>query len=300
MYIDRLTKLARKNPVIKTILHPANIVRNHLIKKKENLQKKVILNLGDLLYNEPIIKVKEFNGIFAIDIRSDLFSRLALYKSYESKLALYCQKYLNKDRDIIDVGANIGFFTVFFAKQLNNKTVLSIEPTKNALKRLRYNIKLNHVTENVDLFEGVVSNQNGAVDVKTISGKEEYSSIGKMKHPSISKESYTIENVQSITLDELVGKKKLDPGFLKVDVEGMEHLVFQGAQEILKEKRPIILSELTNFLLKENGSSSKEVISSIRKQEYDVFDPIDPSISPGKRVFGNILCFPKELNIKMK
>ncbi|MCP3873084.1 MAG: FkbM family methyltransferase [Desulfobacteraceae bacterium] len=300
MNIDRLKKLARKYPAIKTILYPANIVRQQLIKRKVNLQKEVVSNLGELLYNDPIIKIKEFNGIFAMDIRSDLFLRLVLFKSYEPTLVMHCQKYFDRNRDVIDVGANIGFFTVMFAKQLNNKTVLSIEPTKNALKRLRYNLELNHVIEDVVIFEGVASNQNGTVEIKTIKGREEYSSMGKMKHPSISKDSYTIENVKSITLDELVEQKLLDPGFLKVDAEGMEHLVFKGAQKILKEKRPIILSELTNSLLKENGSSSREVINSIQKHEYDIFDPIDPSIPPGKIDFGDILCFPKEMNIRMK
>ena len=303
MNIDWLKTLAKKYPIINAVLYPLIIVRRPFLKrdsflqKKRSLQKETIHDFGELLCEDPVISIKEFNGIFAIDIRSDLFSRVLIDKNYEPTLVKYCLKYLDENRDVIDVGANIGFFTVMFAKTIKNKKVLSIEPTKNALKRLYRNIELNNVMEHVDIFEGVASNKKGVIEIKTIKGKEEYSTLGEMKHPSISKESYTTEKVTSITIDELVNQKSLDPGFIKVDVEGAEHLVFGGAQKVLEEKRPIILSELSNYLLNKNGSSSKEVINLIKKHGYDVFDPVDLSIEPGTKDFGDILCFPKEMGI---
>lgn len=297
MNADRLKILTNKYPIMKAVLYPAVMVRRSFLKRKLFLQKEIIQNFCELLGDDPVISVKEFNGVFAIDARSDLFHRILINKSYEPKFVTYCLKYLDKNRDVIDVGANIGFYTILFAKTLNNKKVLAIEPTKNALKRLHRNIELNHVMDQVDIFKGVASNHSGAVEIKTIKGKEEYSSLGKMKHPSISKESYITEEVIAITIDELVQQKSLDPGFIKVDVEGAEHLVFGGAQKVLENKRPIILSELCNYLLTGNGSSSKEVINLIEKNGYDVFDPVDLSSRPGTKDFGDILCFPKEMGI---
>jgi FkbM family methyltransferase len=262
-------------------------------------QKDVMHSLYDLLIDDPVIKVKEFDGIFAIDVRSDLFFRIVIQKSYEPKLVNYCIKYLDKNRDVIDVGANIGFYTILFAKNLNNKKVLSIEPTKNAAQRLSHNVELNDVTKNVVIFEGVASNMNGTMEIKTIVGKEEYSSLGVMKHPSIIKDKYITQKVMSMTIDNLVKQNFLDPGFIKVDAEGVEHLVFEGAQNVLKEKRPIILSELSDFLLKENGSSSKEIINLIKNCKYDIFDPIDPSIQAGSKNAEDILCFPKEMGVSV-
>jgi hypothetical protein len=77
-------------------------------------------------------------------------------------------------------------------------------------------------------------------------------------------------------------------------VEGAENLVFAGANELLSKKRPVILSEMCDFLLKKNGSSAKETIDLIKKHEYDVINPIDPAIEPGSQDFGDVLCFPKE------
>jgi FkbM family methyltransferase len=299
MNIDRLKLLTKKYSIIKSALYPAIIMRRSFLKKRLLSQKEVINSFSELLLGDPVISVKEFDGVFAVDARSDLFFRMIVYKSYEPHLAKYCLKYLDKNKDVIDVGANIGFFTVMFANNIHNRKVLSIEPTKNAIKRLRRNIELNDVASKVDVFEGVASNQAGTIEIKTIEGKEEYSSLGKMKHHSISKESYMSEKVISVTLDELVKQKSLDPGFIKVDVEGAEHLVFEGSHKVLEDKRPIILSELSNFLLNENGSSSIEVINAIKKHDYDVFDPIDPSVQPGTKDFGDILCFPREMGIKI-
>lgn len=121
----------------------------------------------------------EYHGNFFLDYRSDLFKRIIMSKSYEPKLAQCCKDLVDNKRDAIDIGANVGFFTVLFAKILCNRKVLSIEPTRHALSRLYKNIRLNEVSDKTIVFEGVVSNQIGETEIKTIEGKEEYSSMGR-------------------------------------------------------------------------------------------------------------------------
>ena len=253
----------------------------------------------ELLVEDPVIKVDEFEGIFTVDCRSDLFKRLLLHKAYEPSLVKFALKYLNKDRDVIDIGANIGFYTVLFAKNLNSGKVLSIEPTKNAFQRLLKNIKLNQVEDKVILFEGAVLNYIGTTKIKIVEGKEEYSTLGSLSHPSISKKRYILQEVKTKTIDELVDQYSLDPGFMKVDVEGMEHLVFDGSKDVLKTKRPVILSELSDYLLKKNGSSAIEVINFIRSYGYNIIDTQTPNIPPQMKEFTNILCVPKEIQSRI-
>jgi len=275
-------------------------VRRGLFKVRQSYYEEVYQNLCDLLIEDPVISIDEFRGSFAVDCRSDLFKRLLLTKQYEPELIKYCLKFLDKKRDAIDVGANVGFYTVLFAKKLNGKKVLSIEPTVNALQHLYRNIKLNNIESNVIVFEGAASNRNRIAEIRTIDGKEEYSTLGEWKHPSISKERYTLQKVKLKTVDELVAQYSLDPGFMKVDVEGMEHFVFEGSKRILENNRPVILSELSDYLLKENGSSSKEIINLIKSYEYDVYG-LNPQITSNLLLvddFNNILCIPKEVTIK--
>jgi FkbM family methyltransferase len=296
--VKSLRQLTHNSTIVKTLLYPAVAARRSLLTSRYSQQKKVISNLGEMIIGDPVIRIDEFSGEFAVDSHSDLFSRIVIYKHYEPQLVKLCMRYFDATRDVIDVGANIGLYTVMFAKHLSRTKVLAIEPTRNAIRRLRRNIEMNGVGDNVEVFEGVASDRNGLVEIKTIRGKEEYSSLGEMNHPSIANEEWVLEAVQSATLDDLVEDKAFDPGFLKVDVEGVENLVFKGAENVLKDKRPIILSELSDFLLRKNGSSAEEVIDRIKAHEYDVVDPVNPSIQLRAKDFGDILCFPKEMKAK--
>jgi len=293
MYFTKFNFLIKKYPVLKYVFYPAIVVRRSVLNKRRALQEQIFNNLSKLLVEDPIIRVDEFEGNFAIDSRSDLFRRFVIQQQYEAELVKQCMALLDVNRDVIDVGANIGFFSVLFAQHLDHKKVLSIEPTKCALYRLYKNLALNNVQDRVIVFEGVASNFIGNTEIKTIQGKEEYSSLGEMKHPSILHETFSLEKIASTTLDELTKQYSLDPGFIKIDVEGVEHLVFEGAQNILSENRPIILAELSDYLLKRNGSSALQVINFIKKYQYDVIDPIHPNLPVGKEEFGNILCLPK-------
>lgn len=303
MKIDTLTANVYKHPVIKalikTAIYPAVIVRRALLKKKYLWQREVMANLSDVLIGNPVIRVDEFGGVFSVDPHSDLFYRAVMQKCYEPKLVQLCLKYLDKNRDVIDVGANIGFYTVMFAKNITKqRKVLSIEPTKNAIQSLRRNIELNGVIDRVEVFEGVASEREGVTEINTIRGKEEYSTLGKMELPSTQNEKWTSESVKSTTLNKLVEDTSLAPGFIKIDCEGAEYLVLQGAQKVLQAHRPVLFVEIHHSLLIQNSSSAKEVIDLIKAHEYDIFDPINPSIEPGAKDPGDILCFPKEMKVQ--
>jgi len=292
--LSDLKELIKRNQILRWALYPIIVTRGIFIRKKLQFQYEIIDNLKDLLVEQPVIRVDEFQGNFLLDCRSDLFKRLVVNKCYEPKLAQCCIDLIDKNRDAIDVGANVGFFTVLFAKTLNNRKVLSIEPTNLALSRLYKNILLNQVQDKVIVFEGVVANSIGEVEIKTIAGREEYSSIGVMKHPAIAIENnFLLEKVVSTTIDDLTNQYSIDPGFIKVDVEGVEHLVFDGARKTLLNNRPIILSELSDYLLRQNGSSAKAVVNLIKEYNYDVINPLAPNMPLVFEEINDILCLPK-------
>ena len=270
-------------------------MRRYILTRKHRNIKILCENFSTILAKDPIIYVEEFQGVFEIGVHSDLFKQMMVYKRYEPEIAQCCLKYLNKNRDAIDIGANVGFYTILFAKNLNRRRVLSIEPTANTLQRLYKNIEINRVKENVLVYEGVAINYTGKAEIKIIEGKEEYSSIGEIKHPSVFGSAYISKKVNCTTVDELVNQYSLDIGFVKIDVEGAEHIVFEGCKELLKLHRPIIISEISERLLKQNGSSSKDLINFILQCNYDIVDPIDPKIPPGFKDSGDLLCIPKEM-----
>lgn len=292
--LDTARRLYRQHRLLRTLLFPVQHLRARNYRKKRALQKTVVENLKTVLAADPLVSVEEFQGEFLIDRRSDIFERLVLDGLYEPDLVRYCTQYFQADKDVIDIGANVGFYTVMFGKNMRSGRVLAVEPTRNALDRLRKNIVLNRVDDKVIIFEGAVSDRAGTTTIRVVPGKEEYSSLGAMAHKAILGEQYAIEEVISLTIDELVARHDLRPGFIKVDVEGGEYLVFSGASGVLSAWRPVILSELSDVLLSRNGSSSKEVIQLIRQHDYDVLDARNPRGPLEVQSYGDIICFPKE------
>ena len=281
-------------PILYWIAKPIITMREVQLKHKQNNKLKVIDIIIPMLSSDPLVRVDEFKGTFNMGAQSDLFRRLAIYGEYEPKLVKSCLQHLNRNKDVIDIGANIGFYSVLFAQEIN-KRVLSVEPTQNALKRLRQNIKLNNVESKVEIFEGVVSDHNGTLKIKSVVGKEEYSTICNPVHESIGQQQILEEEVECITLDDLIEKYQLSPGFIKMDVEGAEMLVFKGAMKTLTKHRPIIISELTDELLRKNGSSAAEIIELIVSANYKVIDPLNTSNTFKNQKFGEVLCIPLEL-----
>lgn len=290
-FLKKLRIFVSRNKFVRTILYPIRIIRLFFLRIPQKWQMNILTNLSDLLVEDTLVRVDEFGGVFSISGRSSLFQRLIISKSYEPELVKIVKLLIDQQKDVIDVGANIGFYTVMFNNLIDdNRKVLAIEPTSKALQRLRKNLLLNQADKKVIIFEGGVSDIQGFLEIKTILGKEEYSTLGAMTHPSTSEQKIVIEQVQVSTLDILVDKYSLTPGFIKIDVEGVEPLVIRGMQNLLQKYKPIVILEWDELMLKSNGFIPLEVINWFEKYDYRVFDPLAPSYPPN----GNMLCIPIE------
>jgi FkbM family methyltransferase len=241
----------------------------------------------------PVVRVEEFQGIFEIDCRSHLLSRLVFNGHYEPQLVNVVLTHLPTDKDVIDVGANIGFYSVLIAQQLSGRKVLAVEPTDKAFRLLTNNVNMNHLADRVLFYKGVAANRSGSVSLTSVDGKEEYSTIGTLVHPSVLDSPVSSVQVPCAALDELASAYKVEPGFIKIDVEGAEHMVLMGATQIISQFRPIILAELSDLLLRQHGSSAKLLIEFLRDHRYDVVDPLYPRLPVGSRRFGDVLCVPR-------
>lgn len=294
--MENLRLIVNRRPALRRLLLPLIIIRRFFIKRKLAHMEQIYQNLCDLLEDYPVIRLKEFRGIFQINPRQDIFKRILFSKQYEPEYVNLCLRYLDINRDVIDVGANVGFYSVLFANVIKNeRKVLAIEPIRDMINLLRRNIKLNNLEGKIIVFEGAVSNTESTASIKVCPGKEEYSTLGSWSHPSILQNEYFIETVKVSTLDNLVKIYFLNPGFIKIDVEGMEHLVLDGAKNILTVYRPIVVSELSDPLLRNNGSSALEVINMFKNHKYKVLDAYFMDEHPERRKYTEIICIPEEL-----
>jgi FkbM family methyltransferase len=232
-----------------------------------------------------IVRVPDFHGSFESDARSHMLRRILIDGKYEPEVVDLIKKRLDRNRDAIDVGANVGLFTVLLAKLLSSGRVLAIEPTPGALHYLRRNLERNNCRRNVVVFEGAASNSADVVVLKVISGKEEYSSSGDLAHPSIRNEPYGLVRAAGDTVDGIVEKLSMRPGFIKVDTEGSEYEVLLGCERTMSTYRPVVLCECwDDHVLTQSGGVPGAVSNLLRARGYTVSRPIQ----------GELLAIPEE------
>jgi FkbM family methyltransferase len=250
--------------------------------------------MQDIVKGSVICEVKEFDGIFAIDPRSDLLHRLLSVGYYEPRIAQLYYAHIRPDGDILDVGANVGFYTVAGAKRLTTGRLLAAEPTADAFSRLVENVARNGVSDRVILFKGMIGQVKGQGQIYFVPGSEEYSSMNTPEHFGAEGKEIYSELVQIERVDDLVDEHGLRPAVLKVDVEGAEFSVFSGAQRTLSTFRPVVISELWRGPTRADGHSGAEILQMFQTLDYVVVDPHDPEAKPGQSEMGEIISIPKE------
>ena len=162
-----------------------------------------------------------------------------------------------KEGDIcVDLGSNIGYTTLFMCKKAGNSgKVYAIEPDDHNLEILKANIKENNFLDICEITKVAISDRSGDIDF-WISDKPNLNSIQKTRH-STKKVTVPCE-----TLGDFLKNRKY-PNFIKMDIEGHEVSVFEGALDyftkntgktsILLEVHPHMYNEKNDFekILKE-------------------------------------------------
>ncbi len=158
---------------------------------------------------------------------------------------------------IIDVGANIGYNAIKWAKA--GAKIHCFEPS-DVVKQLRLNVKENGFSDQIEINKIAISDTIGKVSFFTATD-DAYSSIISSDRFSVKYKS----EVESMTLDHFVNTYKLkEIDFIKVDVEGAELGVVLGAKKTLKDLRPDLLIEIFE------KSSGKENAQRVIEELVDI------------------------------
>src|SRR5262245_10546187 len=92
--LDTTRKLLQQYPLLRTLLLPVQRMRARAYHKKKALQEDVVRNLRNVLVSDSLVSVEEFQGVFSIDRRSDIFKRIVIDGLYDPDLVRYCKQYL--------------------------------------------------------------------------------------------------------------------------------------------------------------------------------------------------------------
>jgi len=189
--------------------------------------------------------------------------------NYESPETQYLQKVITKTSVCVDVGANVGYFTMLMAKKASFGKVYAFEPIPLNASLLRASAELNRL-ENIEIIESAVGASDGEVTLSQ-STDSAYSSIRDTARKAVER----VISVPITTLDNFVRQRSIHSiDVLKVDVEGAEGLVLMGSQELLGdiERRPnVVLMELFDENLSSYDANSSAIIDMMQAFGYTAF-----------------------------
>ena len=140
---------------------------------------------------------------------------------------------------IIDAGANIGIPALKLSKECRNSAIIAVEPSAENFNSLKENTERNGA-KNVIPVNAALSDKNGFAEFFVNRADTTTASLFRQQNA-------TVEKVRAIKLDDLLKELNITAGgkkvFVKMDVEGAELKVLEGAPELLKRKGISILME---------------------------------------------------------
>lgn len=180
--------------------------------------------------------------------------------SFEAQIAYLNIK--NKENPIIfDVGANIGTFTSWMSKAFPNGKVYSFEPQRLIFQMICGNMAINNL-DNVYIFNIALGNENKTIefDEPDYFQNIDYGTFS-LKKEIIEKKSKYKNIVDLLKLDFFIEKYKINSiDFIKIDAEGMDLEVIQGATESIKKFMPCVLVEHSDNQVSILDELKKELI----------------------------------------
>ncbi len=224
-----------------------------------------------------IVKPQNLNGTFSVSATSHLASRIVRTGEYEPEVTAILVNWSHLDGDVVNIGANVGFFSVYIAKTFSKcQGVFAIEPNPSAYALLLENIAQNGVDGKVKPIQTCIGDSDGEVDFAVIEGMPEFSSISAIVHPSAAHHHQTTIRVKIATLDHILGNAKTS--FLLVDTEGAEYLVFQGSEQLIRRDKPVLLFECSDALLQKFGVTSAKLEELLQSFGYVVRNALAPKL----------------------
>ncbi len=207
----------------------------------------------------------------------------AIEKNYEKELEIINQ-FADKSKDALDIGVYRGVYSYKLSQNYN--LVHSFEPNPLLYPYLKRNLK--KIINNIKLYNLALSDKNGETRLKLPirnnsifnTNIEELYQLGAASiHPENKFEKFREVVVKMKKLDDLKIDNKI--GFIKIDVEGHELEVVEGAINTIMNNKPILLVEI------EKRHTQKPVlksINSIKKMGYKCFFVRDKNLIPVEKL----------------
>jgi FkbM family methyltransferase len=223
-----------------------------------------------------------FRTKYGFSIYSNMKDRiLELDKNpqWEKTESNFITKNLKKGDVFIDVGANIGYFSLL-ASTCDPAKILAVEPLPHTFNMLNMNIEYNNLQDKIQTCNIGLASQPGTAEFTSSLGPKNHI---KYKTNNIHEKEPTVR-IELDTLDNILNSSnsitKVD--LIKVDIEGAEYDFLLGAENTISKHKPVIMMEIEQHRLTKFNNTAEQIFSFMNNLGYTYLSVSQETISPGK------------------
>lgn len=235
---------------------------------KKYLQNKIYTKICQL----PLIKMVEVNHIkFLMLIESDgiIESEIISVGSWNAELLESCDYFIADGSVIIDIGANTGFESIYFAKKFPNCLVYSYEPTSYAYTSLEASRALNYLS-NLKTYKLGVGEGSYEIEINSPTANSGNKGAASINNNYDVDETFIKETIQIVPLDSHI-EEDVKVSFIKIDTQGYELNVLKGAIKTIKRNKPVILFEHEDEYHNDPLAARKSISDFLHSLNYRIF-----------------------------
>jgi FkbM family methyltransferase len=222
-----------------------------------------LLGIADKIYK------KRFHDDFymLLNPTEHIQQQLFWYGYYEKELGDLLKKTIKPGDVFLDLGANIGYFSLLVANNSPSVKVISFEPVAGLFQNMNDNISLNNIKN--------ISTVNAAVG--EISGEEELfvsapDNLGMSSFQQPENYSGKKEIVKVVAIDDWFKTSRLPKiDVIKLDIEGSELGALMGMKEVLQKEKPILIVEVNPETLSMFNLKPSDIYDYLKQLNFEGF-----------------------------
>jgi hypothetical protein len=208
---------------------------------------------------------------------------------YDKKKINFILKKIDINKNILDVGSNIGFYALQIAQHIKNRKgkgkIFAFEPHKINYLHLKYNIKINKLTNYICTFNFGLSDKKKILNLVL---REDFKNNSLTGNCSLESSEEMDKNLSKIKcrVEKIDNNRKIklsNLGFIKVDIEGHENYFFNGSIKTIKKFNPLILFELNKKFYFEKyqkyNLNFNKLFLNLKKNKYKFYDINDKPVT---------------------
>ena len=241
---------------------------------------KIITKRSILIFFNDFIQDRSYKSIKILDKQINFFvpnqitnSRVDTFFIKEPETLEWIDSFKEKENLIFwDIGANIGLYSIYNTLKHPKSTTIAFEPSSSNLRVLTRNISINNLEKNIKVVPTPLSNKKNIFQEMSESQFVEGAALNsfgeKFDFEGRKFESTMKYNLLGTTMNYFIENSILDiPDYIKIDVDGIEHLILEGGDKFLNNEKVKSLSIEINENFKEQYN---KVLNLMEKYNFKI------------------------------